>query len=289
MAKKVHPDKCTTTASTEEFQALSQAYQVLINPRLRAAYDSAGEAGVQQATMLDPAALFELLFEPGASKAWVLLIGQLQAITLVEHAHSTLSRAGLASLLAWTQRKREIDCAVHLAGILDHFHGDPGKFSEYLRGDVLPLLDTNSRLAGSLMGVLGVIYIEQANQVLATNFCSASLASLQESTNGYKSQFVAISAAAKVAATVLRGADNDVLDTELLLGAAYAASIAEIESSTRASCWMVLHDHGLGEAELRKRALALEHLGVLLSARSRGMADALEEMAARLGMFRPSQ
>ena len=60
-ARKCHPDKnLNDPAANERFQALGQAYAVLSDPALRAAYDSRGKEVLQDAPVLDSAALFTM-------------------------------------------------------------------------------------------------------------------------------------------------------------------------------------------------------------------------------------
>ncbi|RVX03240.1 Chaperone protein dnaJ 10 [Vitis vinifera] len=62
-AKQVHPDKNPSDPlAAERFQVLGEAYQVLSDPMQRDAYDRNGKYCISKETMLDPTAVFALLF-----------------------------------------------------------------------------------------------------------------------------------------------------------------------------------------------------------------------------------
>jgi hypothetical protein len=117
-AKESHPDRHPDDPeANKRFQKIGEAYQCLSDEKLRQQYDLGGRDGVEGAPKMDSGALFAMLF---GSEKFDALVGELQlAAEMAAEAENEAFRHPRAR--AFKQKRREVTCAVHLAGLLQPF------------------------------------------------------------------------------------------------------------------------------------------------------------------------
>lgn len=157
-ARECHPDRNPDDPkANEKFQKVGEAYQVLSDPQLRAAYDSRGKAAVEGAARIDASSLYAMIF---GCEAFDNIIGELQIATQIK----ALMEPGVphvSELLVFRQRKREVQCAVNLAKKLADFTGDNvGEFRESVVREAVEL--SASPIGGTLLSIIGQAYCEKA-------------------------------------------------------------------------------------------------------------------------------
>jgi len=121
LAMECHPDKNPgDEAAAGRFTEVGEAYQILSNDQLRAAYDKGGKKVLDQTEMIDPGVFFTMLF---GSEKFEPFIGVLSLGTMAAAiVKSQGGQEAAASMnLEKQQLKREVQCAVHLAERLAAF------------------------------------------------------------------------------------------------------------------------------------------------------------------------
>jgi len=178
-ARKLHPDKNPNDPSANaKFQQVGTAYQVLSDPALREKYDRLGKEGVDDAPLMDSSAFYMIIFGSDKFDAYV---GQLKLATMMmlgeendmeeEDTYVESLMSGGSLHMRYIQGKREVTCAQSLAKLLDRFVNEvdqnDGKCDEFHRFATAEakILASND-IGGTLLSVIGYVYVEQAKQYL---------------------------------------------------------------------------------------------------------------------------